>query len=124
MADESDENILLTFEVGVDNLFPFLYEEEDGTGAKTPIDLSGHTATAQIRSTYGGTVLLDMSSMITMNAIGEITITVPAISATSNTLRNAGTKALWDLKIAGPGAALEKFAAGPVKIIQDVTRSV
>lgn len=112
----------LVFEVGVDNEFLSVLNDEVNSVLE-PVDLTGWTATSQIRTEVGGTILLDMTSMIVLGADGSITITVPALAASTPALRNA-KKGVWDLKLIEPDNKSSRWASGFVTFIQDVTRSV
>ena len=112
--------IPLTFEVGVDNYFSFRRSNKVA-GVLVPIDLTGLTATSQIRTAVGGPVLLDLTPHTTMNSEGLIEITVSAADASSGALRGA-RGGVWDMKLTDASGYVVTFAFGTVKLVQDVTR--
>lgn len=104
---------------GADNAYSFRYSN-DGV----PVDLTGWSARAQIRSDYGGDIYLTLTAQdIPLTSDGVIQITIPH-TVTEATEWNAWTSGVWDLELVDPNGGVTRFAAGRVTISQDVTRDV
>ena len=74
-----------------------------------PVDLTGFTVEAQIRYAYGGDLILDFSSDITLgDAAGTILIDIPA--ADTENLSWIGS-AVWDLVLIN-GTERDRFLEG------------
>ncbi len=90
-----------------------------------PVDLSGWTARAQVREKYdSATALLDITTtpgvhgVITLSALGEIVITVPASATTGIT----ATTGVFDLELVDGAGFVKNFAGGAVVFYPEVTR--
>lgn len=84
----------------------------------TPIDVTGRTYTAQIRSTPdSSTVKASFSCAVTSGASGQVTCT---LSAASSALLSAGNY-FWDLQ-ENAGGIISTLLSGTVTVLADVTR--
>jgi hypothetical protein len=93
--------------------------QNDDRSAK---DLTGYTAKAQVRATYGAAVaLMDASTangQITINAPGGIVmINVP--QATTEAMN--WTSGVWDLEITSAGGVIDRIVEGFASLSQEVT---
>lgn len=89
---------------------------QDGNGAA--INITGRTYAAQIRSTADSTsVLASFTCVVSNGAGGVMTATLPA-STTAALSTGVG---VWDLQETN-GSVVTTLLAGPVTIVQDVTR--
>jgi phage tail sheath gpL-like len=87
----------------------------DGT---TPINITGRTYTAQIRSTPdSSTVKASFSCTVTSGSNGQVTCT---LSAANSALLSAGNY-FWDLQENASGV-ISTLLAGTVTVLADVTR--
>jgi hypothetical protein len=89
---------------------------------KTPKDLTGYTAKAQVRATKtSATALMDASTangFITINAPGGIVqINVP--QATTEVM--VWTSGVWDLEITSAGGEISRIVEGFASLSQEVT---
>jgi hypothetical protein len=90
---------------------------KDSTGA--PVNITGRTYAAQIRTTTDApTALATFSCSITNAAAGTLAAT---LSATTTAALTAGL-AVWDLQETN-GTTVTTLLGGSVTIVQDVTRS-
>ena len=90
---------------------------QDSTGA--PVNITGRTYAAQIRTTTdAATALATFSCSITNAAAGTLAAT---LSATTTAALTAGL-AVWDLQETN-GTTVTTLLGGSVTIVQDVTRS-
>lgn len=90
---------------------------KDSTGA--PVNITGRTYAAQIRTTTdAATALATFSCSITNAAAGTLAAT---LSATTTAALTAGL-AVWDLQETN-GTTVTTLLGGSVTIVQDVTRS-
>lgn len=90
---------------------------QDAAGA--PVNITGRTYAAQIRSTTDATtVLATFSCSIVSGAGGTLTA---SLSASTTAALTAGL-GVWDLQETN-GTTVTTLLAGPVTIVQDVTRS-
>ena len=90
---------------------------KDSTGA--PVNISGRTYAAQIRTTTdAATALATFSCSITNAEAGTLAAT---LSATTTAALTAGL-AVWDLQETN-GTTVTTLLGGSVTIVQDVTRS-
>ena len=90
---------------------------KDSTGA--PVNITGRTYAAQIRTTTdAATALATFSCSITNAAAGTLAAT---LSATTTAAFTAGL-AVWDLQETN-GTTVTTLLGGSVTIVQDVTRS-
>jgi len=113
-------NIVLA--VGADNVYRFRFEEPVG-GVYAPVDLTGWTAAAQVRSNKPDTtVLVDMSDHIVLTSEGDVSVTLPA-SVTVDLSTGGLTQGVWDLELTETaGGRVVRLVEGKVTISQDVTR--
>lgn len=89
---------------------------EDSSGAA--INITGRSYAAQIRPTAdSSTVTATFNCAVTNGAAGQMTATLPA-STTSSLSAGSG---VWDLQETN-GTVVTTLLAGPVTIVQDVTR--
>lgn len=90
---------------------------QDSAGA--PVNITGRTYAAQMRSTTGAsTVLATFTCSIVSGAGGTLTA---SLSAATTAALSAGL-AVWDLQETN-GSTITTLLAGSVTIVQDVTRS-
>lgn len=90
---------------------------QDADGA--PINISGRTYAAQIRPTADSTTVTATFTCAVSNAAGGVmTATLPAATTAALT-PGVG---VWDLQETN-GTVVTTILAGPVSIVQDVTRS-
>jgi hypothetical protein len=94
------------------------YEYYDPTNT-TPINLTGYTATAQLRATHdAATVLLTFTCTITP-LTGLVVVSATAIQTAALV---APSEAVWDILLTAPGGAVERFIEGRAEITPGVTR--
>jgi hypothetical protein len=83
--------------------------------AKTvPADLTGATATAQIRDQPGGRVIVPLTCAVTLPNIVDVQLD----ATTSNQLPTQGS---WDLQLAYTSGAVSTILAGGVYVVADIT---
>ena len=86
-----------------------------------PLDLTGWTGTSQVRTSVGGTVLIDFTVTIDADQVenpGQFTISATdEVTALLNV-----TSAVWDVQFEKSGE-VRTMLAGPVVITPDVTRT-
>lgn len=82
----------------------------------TPADLTGNTATAQIRATHSAadpladfTTLVDPAGVVMLSLDAATTALLPAW-------------AVWDCQIEAPAGQITTIAAGGIRTAQEVTR--
>lgn len=109
----------VTIEQGATWLETFTWTDANGD----PVNLTGYTAVAMVKTTYGGTTLLTASTAsgtITLGgAAGTITINVPY--ATTGAI--GGQTGVWDLELTSGGGVRTRLLEGPVTITPEVTTS-
>lgn len=110
----SPANYPLTIRIG--DTETITLTQTDDAGA--PIDIGGRTYAAQIRATVdSSTVLASFTCAISNAAGGVMTATLPA---TTTAALSPGV-GVWDLQETN-GTVVTTLLAGPVSIVQDVTR--
>ena len=87
------------------------------------VNLTGYTADMQFRvSPYATSILYEASTangaIVLGGATGTITITIPAVTTTGFTFRQA----VYDLKMTSPGGVVTRLLAGSVTVSPEVTR--
>lgn len=83
----------------------------------TPVDLTGYTAAAKIRDTFGGTVLATFT--VTLGTTdGRITC---SLSATTTGGLAAPAAGVWDLEVT-TGGTVRRLLAGSVRVTPQVTQ--
>lgn len=110
--------INLIISQGADNEYVFRYSQEVN-GEPTPVNLTGHTARAQIRNKPGGTLYLDITD-ITLTQSGIILIRIPAL-ATEGQEWYSRKSGVWDLELVDSQGGVVRFASGGVQISMNVT---
>lgn len=111
----SPANLPIVVRVGDTESLTLNLQNSDGT----PINVTGRTYAAQIRSTPDSTtVLASFTCAISNAAGGVVTATLPA----STTAALTPGVAVFDLQETN-GTVVTTLLAGPVTITQDVTRS-
>ena len=118
---------------GADNAYAFRYSTRTGD-TTTPVDLTGWTARAQLRRTWGGDVWLTLTDMdgITLTADGWITVAIdhtvtedPAWDSRSKVVDGEPqARGVWDLELVDPDGGVLRFVQGAVTVSPDVTRSI
>ncbi len=95
--------------------FPLRITLEDNLGV--PLDLTGYTAAAQIRSTFDDPVSYDFDATIT-----PLTGTIDLIltSVVSETIL-AGSY-VWDFQVTEPSGNVRTYITGDVTVFDEVTR--
>lgn len=85
----------------------------------TPVDLTGYTASMQIRAyALSPTVLYDASSNITLGgAAGTVTLEIPAASTSGFTW----WEAVYDLLLTDPSGFVTRLLSGSVSVCPGVT---
>jgi len=104
----------LTLEQGA--TFSTTVNVEDTQG--TAINLTGYSASSQIRKSYYSTTANTFTATITSNANGEITLSMTAAN-TANL--NAG-RYLYDLLITAPNTTKTRVVEGIITVLPSVTR--
>ena len=104
----------LTLEQGA--TFSTTVNVEDTQG--TAINLTGYSASSQIRKSYYSTSANSFTATITSNANGEITLSMTAAN-TANL--NAG-RYLYDLLITAPNTTKTRVVEGIITVLPSVTR--
>jgi hypothetical protein len=87
------------------------------SGLTTPVDLTGVTVKAEIRSAPGGTVYATMPCTVTLPNIIDMRFDVEMWEAW--TARNA----VWDMQLTYAGGEVATIIAGTVTVTPDVTDS-
>lgn len=110
---------------GADNLYQFRWSQKDAAGIVTPVDLTGYTGRAQLRTKVGGAVWIELTTPddILLGADGSIAIMI-GDEATSVEAWNAYKSGVWDIELSSPGGVVTRFAEGSVTVAPDVTRVV
>jgi hypothetical protein len=111
---------------GADNPYKFIYSTSDGATPPvvTPVNLTGWTAHAQVRTFVNGPIwcdLLSPSTGIVLGADGSILVTI-AHAVTSVVAWDAFGTGVWDLELTSPTGTVVRFLQGTVTLSQDVTR--
>jgi len=91
----------------------------DAAGAL--VNLTGYTARMKVKTTYGGTQLLSITSSdsITLGgAAGTITINVPAATTAALT---APAEGVYDLELVSGAGVVTRLVEGEVRITPEVT---
>lgn len=110
----SPANYPLTVRIGDTETVTLNLQDADGAA----INITGRTYAAQIRETAdSSTVLASFTCAISNGAGGVMTATLPAATTAALT---PGV-AVWDLQETNSGV-VTTLLAGPVTIVQDVTR--
>lgn len=127
MADETIGRAVvgrvnLLVSVGNDNTYRLGYAQRI-SGVVTPVDLTTWTAASKIRSFIGGPLLLDITSFITMDSAGVVTIFLPG-AATKLPVIYARETGVWDIELTGPAPdnRMVRLASGSVGFSQESTR--
>jgi hypothetical protein len=90
----------------------------------TPYDITGYSARMQIRSTYGGTLLLDLTTangrLVIDGPAGRITISIDAVT-TASLVAGEG---VYDLEVVSPAATpvVTRLLEGAVTVTSEVTQ--
>ena len=87
------------------------------TSDGSPIDLTGWTATAQVRSKADSTDVL--ATMTVVVGANDIAVSLPP----AETARLSG-KLVWDLETVDAGGIVRTLLSGTLTIVADVTRVV
>lgn len=106
---------------GADNAFTFRYSR-DVDGVRTPIDLTGYTARAQIRRSVGGEVYLDLTDIV-LGSDGTIQMSI-GHAVTEDSVWNNRSSGVWDMELTDTAGGVIRFASGAVQVKPDMTRNV
>jgi hypothetical protein len=91
--------------------------------SSTPIDLTGSTIVADIRSSENsGTVLATFTISNRLDSAGTFTMSLP--DATTTTLGNgtlASGPGVFDIQVTSPGGLVTTYIKGTITMILDVT---
>lgn len=125
----------LTIEQGAtfDSL-AFQWCGSDGAGGVgNPYDLTGYTARMQVRTEYGGVVLLDATTENGKIVLGKhpdtgvVDMTTGwiwvIISATDTDALDPDVKGKYDLEVESPTGVVRRLLQGAVKVNPNITRS-
>lgn len=82
--------------------------------AGTPVDLTGFTASAQIRATADANTSVDFEATLLANAV--------ALHLDGTETTGLPAKAVWDVQITSATGAVTTLAAGKVNVYPEVTR--
>jgi|SRR5215471_12357454 len=100
------------------------YQGDDYTGTLTvydpnglPMDLTGYTALAQIR-----TDVADVASTIVATITTDIQSPLIVISLTHDVTETLKGKYVWDLQVTSPSGSIKTLVAGQITVTQEVTR--
>jgi hypothetical protein len=91
-----------------------------GTVGASPqaVDITGYTAAMQFRTYYGGSLLYDASSNITLGGVlGTITLIIPATTTETFTWYQG----VYDLLMTSSQGIVTRLLAGNVSVSQGVT---
>jgi len=134
MTAKYDLTILAGQGFDASNLY-FTWETTAG-----PVDLTGYTARAQIRSSFavGSPSLADWTTengkLLLGGTLGTVTIVVPATETTALWVdglpvyksqylgRARYVLGYWDIELISPTAAVKRFVQGEVYIVPEATR--
>ena len=116
---------------GADCAFAFRYSTST-SGTTTPVDLTGWSARAQLRRTWGGEVWLTATheDAITLTATGDVVLAIDA-ATTEDPAWNTRSKVtagepqargVWDLELIDPTGRVTRLVQGSVIVSPDVTR--
>ena len=90
---------------------------EDAAG--DAINLTGYTASSQIRKSYYSSIANNFTTTVTGTANGEITLSMTA----ANTALLTPGRYLYDLLITSPGGTKTRVVEGIVTVTPGVTQS-
>lgn len=112
----------LDLQIDQGSTFVFHLEIRNGAGANPPVlDLTGYTAKAQMRASYGSTVLKELTTSdgtITIDAaLGKITLTLSDEQTAAMTFNTA----IYDLVMTGPTGVATRVVQGKVTVSPGVT---
>lgn len=120
------ENATLIISQGAENSYGWTWERRVAPATEyTPVDLTGWTARAQIRTNVGGEIWATFTDTdgITLDDQGNITLTVGhAVTEAAEWQTLARVEGVWDLELIDGDGEVTRFAMGPVIVSQDVTR--
>lgn len=105
---------------GADNAYTFRYSR-DVDGVRTPIDLTGYTARAQIRRSVGGEIYYEMTDDIVLGSDGTIQMSI-GHAVTEDPEWNRRSTGVWDMELTDTDGGVVRFASGSVQVRPDVTR--
>lgn len=83
----------------------------------TPLNLTGYTATAQIRANYGDKVAYNFTTTIPAPETGVVEIVLPS----SVSVGIPPGSYIWDFQIREPGGNVRTYIAGDVTVYDEVT---
>lgn len=110
---------------GADNPYKFIYSTSDGATPPviTPVNLTGWSAHAQVRTYMNGTIWCDLTSPtgIVLGSDGSIVITITHATTIVSAWDLYGT-GVWDLELTSPTGTIVRLLQGTVTLSQDVTR--
>ena len=116
---------------GADNAYAFRYSTRTGD-TTIPVDLTGWSARAQLRRTWGGEIWLSVTheDAITLTAAGDVVLAVdaattedPAWNTRSKIVAGeAQARGVWDLELIDPTGRVTRLVQGTVTVSPDVTR--
>lgn len=116
---------------GADNAYAFRYSTRTGN-VTTPVDLTGWSARAQLRRTWGGEIWLSLTNTdgITLTDTGGVVVDIPAAvtedPAWNTRLKVTGgepqARGVWDLELINPDGHVTRLVQGTVTVSPDVTR--
>lgn len=87
--------------------------------AGNPMNLTGYTASGQIRKTYYSTTAIDFTASVTSAANGLITIELD--KDTTKTMKPG--RYVYDLEIESSGGTVTRVVEGQLEVMPSVTRS-
>ena len=116
---------------GADNAYAFRYSTRTGD-TTTPVDLTGWSARAQLRRTWGGEIWLSApdQAAITLTSTGDVVLAIDA-ATTEDPAWNSRSKVVdgepqargvWDLELINPDGRVTRLVQGTVTVSPDVTR--
>lgn len=104
---------------GDDLQFVADFEDQDGVA----IDVTGWTVAAQVRATYGGALLVDLTVESNTDD-AELATNQLRVSATAAQMASVGEGAWpWDLQRTAGGPSSRTLLAGTVQVRPDVTEA-
>lgn len=101
----------------------FVWSTKDANGVKTPVNLTGYEARAQVRPNAASAVIsLDMTTgngrIVLGGEAGTIALNVPPDVTAALTI----TTGEWDLELVSPSGRVKRLLKGPVQVDPEVTR--
>lgn len=112
----------ITVEKGATFKLNLTWNNKDGAGVLTPVDLTGFTARAQARADHAAAATLFSLTNGTGITLGGAAGTIAVVISAADTAAIVGDEGVWDLELVSGSGEVTRLVEGRVKFTPEVTK--